>query len=565
MAPLRLAFLTTASMMTRSQSAVEEGRSSNSNKVVCVGKDMTPSSSEAVGIKAMDSSSGNENEAMSMTASSSSMGSNTAASTPIHSNVVAQGEESGPIHFCFIVHGHQGRPSDLSYLHHAIKEKATQHGGFTTTKSSEKCIVGRNNSSAYSNDDDMASEGNDGNRANQDEEIIQTTSSAVEEIITANNSKISSTIIVHNAVCNEGNTHDGVEKGGERLANEMLEVIRDEIGQRRRRRRRTQTNNENRLDVTISIVGNSLGGLYGRYAVAKLDELLIVPDENGKKDDAPHYILDDTIRLHFNVFCSTASPHLGCADRTYFPIPRFAEVGIANRLGETGRDLFRVNDLMKTMATSPKYIRPLALFRKRIAYANAYGTDFVVPGSTAAFLDDSSDSLHYFDADFESSNEEDTQSKQQVSDRVCPATEQGLFVATCYTPRQSMDDPLESSGNELETMSKNLDSLGWTKVFVDIRKEIPISAKVPLVSNSSLDACPIRRLSSNCKAATSKDLCSAISSGRGGRISFPFGHNAICAFERGSFSTAFNKGGRPVMDSLAINLIDDISMWTQNV
>ena len=366
-----------------------------------------------------------------------------------------------------------------------------------------------------------------------------------------------------NAVCNEGSTHDGVDKGGERLANEMLEVIRDEIGQRRRRR--TQTNNENRLDVTISIVGNSLGGLYGRYAIAKLDELLIVSDEDGTKKDAPHYILDDTIRLHFNVFCSTASPHLGCADRTYFPIPRFAEVGIANRLGETGRDLFRVNDLMKTMATSPKYTRPLSIFRKRIAYANAYGTDFVVPGSTAAFLDGSSDSLHYFDADFESSNEEDTQNKQQVADRDCPATDQGLFVATCYTPRQSMDDPSESSGTELETMSKHLDSLGWTKVFVDMRKEIPISGKVPLVSNSSLDACPIRRLSSNHKAATSKDLCSAISSGRGGRISLPFGHNAICAFERGSFSTAFNKGGRPVMDSLAINLIDDISMWTQNV
>ena len=206
------------------------------------------------------------------------------------------------------------------------------------------------------------------------------------------------------------------------------------------------------------------------------------------------------------------------------------------------------------MATSPKYTRPLALFRKRIAYANAYGTDFVVPGSTAAFLDDSSDSLHYFDADFESNNE----------DRVCPATEQGLFVATCYTPRLSMND-LEPSGSELEVMSKALDSLGWTKVFVDLRKGIPISAKVPLVSNSSPEACPVRRMSINRKAATSKDLCNAISSGRGGRVTVPLGHNGIIAFKRGSLRTAFNKGGQPVADSLAINLIEDISMWTQNV
>ena len=513
---------------------------------VRVGNDLT-TSAPAVAITSMDSSSGKEtaaNEVIAMNASTASKSSNTAVSTPVHSNVAQ--EESGPIHFCFIVHGHQGKPTDLSYLHHAIKDKAYEHGGFATTKSSEKCIVGRNNNS---HDDDMASDGNDSNRANQ-EEIVQT---SVEEIIIGE-SKRSSTFIVHNAVCNEGSTHDGVEKGGERLANEMLEVIRDEIGQR------TQTHKHQ--DVTISIVGNSLGGLYGRYAVAKLDELLFASDEHDTKD-APHYILDDNIRLHFNVFCSTASPHLGCADRTYFPIPRFAEVGIATCLGETGRDLFRVNDLMKTMATSPKYTRPLALFRKRIAYANAYGTDFVVPGSTAAFLDDSSDSLHYFDADLESI-EEETQSQQQAAYRVCPATEQGLFVATCYTPRQSMTD-LEPSGSELEIMSKTLDSLGWTKVFVDLRKGIPISAKVPIVSNSSPDTCPVRRLSINRKVATSKDLCSAISSGRGGRVTVPLGHNAIIAFKRGSFRTAFNKGGRPVADSLATNLIEDISMWTQNV
>jgi len=533
-------------MMTRPQG--EGAVETRSSKNVCQNDDVTMPSAEAVTFKPMDCISGDkENDIYETPASLSvptaSMSSSTAASTSDPTNVAQSNGESGIIHFCFIVHGHQGKPTDLSYLHHAIKDKANQHGGFATTKSSGMCSVGKNSSSQH-DDDDVSAQRNGGSRANQNEETMQT---SVEEIITVKSTNC--TFVVHNAACNEGSTHDGVVKGGERLANEILEVIRGEI---------EQTTRHQTQDVTISIVGNSLGGLYGRYAVAMLDELLFASDEDGTKEDVPpHYILDDNIRLHFNVFCSTASPHLGCADRTYVPIPRFAEVGIAKRMGETGLDLFRVNDLMLELATSPKFTRPLALFRKRIAYANAYGTDFVVPGSTAAFLDGASDSLHYFDA----ISEEEAQSKRHAADRFCPATEEGLFVATCYTPRLSTKDPFDSSGNDLEVMSKNLDSLGWTKVFVDMRKEIPISTKLPLMSNS----CPIRTLSSNRKAVTSKDLCDAISSGGGGRISLPFGHNSICAFERGSFSTAFNKGGRPVMDSLAINLIEDISMWTLNV
>ena len=547
MAPLRLAFLTASVMNPKS--AVETRAPSDS--------DLMMSPAAAATIKDDDA------KATAVAALSTPMSSNFAASTSVPNaapTIFKEEEGSGPVHFCFIVHGHQGKPTDLSYLHRTIKDKANQHGGFANTKSSESCSVGSNDS-AHHNDDMTArrkkrdrwpllNRRNDDNRANQ-EEISQT---SVDDII----GESKSTFIVHNAVCNEGTTHDGVEKGGERLANEMLDVIRNELEPR------THTNEH---DVTISIVGNSLGGLYGRYAVAKLDELLQVPEDNDSKD-APmrHYILDGCIRMHFNVFCSTASPHLGCADRTYIPIPRFAEIGIAKGMGKTGQDLFRMNDLMQTMATSPKFTNPLALFRKRIAYANAYGTDFAVPGSTAAFLDGNSDSLHYFDAeDFESGREQEAQSKRQTTDRVCPASEKGLFVATCYTRRVSMNSPLESATNELEVMSKTLDSLGWTKTFVDIRSEIPVSTKLPSMFSSSIHDCPIRKLSSNCQPVSSKDLCTAISSARGNRISLPLGHNAICAFERGGFSTAFNKRGRPVMDSLAMNLVEDISMWTKNV
>jgi hypothetical protein len=92
---------------------------------------------------------------------------------------------------------------------------------------------------------------------------------------------------------------------------------------------------------------------------------------------------------------SKATPHLGVAGHTYFPIPRSAEIGIGKAMGQTGRDLFRLSDLIYTMCTCPTYLDPLRSFRKRIAYANAYKTDFVVPTNTAAFLNPDSTYPHH--------------------------------------------------------------------------------------------------------------------------------------------------------------------------
>lgn len=555
MAPLRLAFITAGVMSSEPKCAAE------TLKVASV-RDENDLMSAAAAIKPMMKRSDVDmNDKIDVT--STKVAIIDTSSPTIESSTSVQG--SGPIHFCFIVHGHQGKPTDLRYLHHTIKEKAKKHGGFAIARSSRTCTVGRSDSNDTDNSEfttasvsrrskrdrwprlgsvkkkkktDEATEGQ-----NNEDAILD----SVEDIIT--NSQ-SSSFIVHNAACNEGTTHDGVVKGGERLANEIIDVIRSELEGRRH-------NNKEYSDVTISIIGNSLGGLYGRYAVMQLDEMLPSSAEGGD-DLQQHYILDNTIRIHFNVFCSTASPHLGCADRTFFPIPRFAEIGIAKRLGETGRDLFRVNDLMRTMATSPRFTRPLARFHKRIAYANAYGTDFVVPGSTAGFLDANSDSIHYFDADF---------TDDKAGDGVCPASEKGLFAATCYTPRRSLSSPIEESTNstsEMEVMSKSLDALGWTKVFVDMRREIPISVKLPSLTtndtSNNID-CPVKRLSIDRKSVASKDLSRAVSSLGGNHISLPFGHNSICAFERGSFATEFNKGGRPVMDSLALSLVHDVSRW----
>mmetsp|Transcript_2596 Transcript_2596/g.3613 ORF Transcript_2596/g.3613 Transcript_2596/m.3613 type:complete len:91 (+) Transcript_2596:427-699(+) len=48
------------------------------------------------------------------------------------------------------------------------------------------------------------------------------------------------------------------------------------------------------------------------------------------------------------------------------------------------------------MATSQRFLKPLSLFQKRVAYANAFFTDFPVPAETAAFLNPDSNYPHHF-------------------------------------------------------------------------------------------------------------------------------------------------------------------------
>ena len=287
-----------------------------------------------------------------------------------------------PMHFCFIAHGHQGRPNDLSYLHHTVKAKAIDNENFADAKSSDSCVVGQKMmDKAASSKNNASNNGRKWRRRGKRDKLQKTNgidhqvgSTAVGSTITTDdieNEESKSTLIVHNAACNEGKTNDGIRNGGQRLANEMLHVIRSEVDSKSAHRGPT--------DVTISIVGNSLGGLYGRYAVAHLAEVLGEPTQGladeSKEENCSYYLLDGHIRIHFNVFCSTASPHLGCASHTFFRIPRMAEIGVAQVLGETGSDLFRTNELLQTMAISPRFLKPLASFRRRIAYANAYAAN----------------------------------------------------------------------------------------------------------------------------------------------------------------------------------------------
>ena len=89
--------------------------------------------------------------------------------------------------------------------------------------------------------------------------------------------------VVHSTGCNEGRTHDGLAAGGTRIADEINEWL---AATRR-------THGKSR--ISLSMVGNSLGGLYARYALSKI---------HWKDADT-----NETI-LHPEIFCTTVTPHV---------------------------------------------------------------------------------------------------------------------------------------------------------------------------------------------------------------------------------------------------------------
>jgi hypothetical protein len=437
-------------------------------------------------------------------------------------------------HFCFLIHGHRGLSKDLAYMQAVMRNLAA----------AEK----RRRRWEPQNSNDLSEDSSSSSCSSHSS--AQLADPLIHDIV------------VHSAVCNEYKTTDGVRNGGDRLVEEMREVIKNEMEKR-------HPDQNGVYDITMSVLGNSLGGLFGRYAIAKLVERHC--EKENETEDAC-WILDGKYRLHFNVFCTTATPHLGVSRHTYVRIPRTAEIGVAHALGDTGKDLFRLNDLLLTMATCPTFLKPLAKFRKRVAYANAYGTDFAVPAGTAAFLSENSTYPHHF-------------TEEEIT-----VDSNGLIIATLHTPSEAHVPPTTTEADltlpqcdaeeevkkygdhedELHHMSMSLDRLGWKKVFVDTRKEIP-SVEIPKAlmmvrqkSNSRLVVDANFHALKKHKVVRSKDVASAVSSPMDNRVPLPLGHNMIVAFSRSRISTFMNKGGRPIVDALAKELVEDIFSWSNS-
>lgn len=407
-------------------------------------------------------------------------------------------EATPPItHFIFLVHGYRGQPADLRYLRSAIESNAE----------------------------------------NQIKKIIEK----------GDRNAIPPRFIIHSCSSNYGKTYDGVANGGDRIFNECDSILREFV--------LNPANNSHAMaNVTISFIGNSLGGLYTRYAISKIVDRYQTEDGD--------LILEEKNRLHFNIFVSTCTPHLGIAGLTYFTLPRIGEVLMGRVMEQTGLDIFRISELIKEMCTENYYLIPLSLFRKRIAYANAYQTDFVVSTESAAFLHLNSSYPHHLE-DPVTANKSNLKSKS------------GNIVATLHTPKvddqTSCVEYLRSEGpasidqssisvdekcklhDELLVMSNSMDKLGWKKVLVDLRNEMPVKVKVPLRTSSTPEHQSNSVLRSSEVIETFKDPSDAV-------LGFPLGHNTMVAIEKHRLSVLF-KGGRPLMDDLSHEVVEEILRW----
>lgn len=319
--------------------------------------------------------------------------------------------------------------------------------------------------------------------------------------------------VVHSAACNCDKTDNGIAVGGSRLAHEINGMVKHVVhggccsdgsstDEEKKKKKKTSSTHK----FTLSIVRNSLGGLYARHAMAGIDW-----DIGGSGSAAPPVMLIPM------VFVTTAAPHLGISQHTYVPLPRAAEFVVAQGMKETGRDFFRFTKVLEDLFCQDYFLNPLSSFQQRIAYINVYGTDFQVPTATAAFWAPGSDSPHYrvrdpgegsvgdSEASSASSSAADTATATATAVESSTISAPRAIVMTLTTPRRpetianAADTGEEKKGEEGDLKEeeeadiqaeaskpkekttedvftrwpKQLDRLGWTKVLVDVREDVP--------------------------------------------------------------------------------------------
>lgn len=439
--------------------------------------------------------------------------------------------------------------------------------------------------------------------------------------------KKNSKLMVYSAKCNEKNSLDGIEAGGLRLAKEINDVLRGtatDIAREYQHRHCNGLSLNNTIKCTkiaLSIMGNSMGGLYGRFALRYID--WIVPIDLGST------VVEIVIVPH--IFATIATPHLGMKDMSYFKVPKFLEPLAAVIFGQSGNDLFRrsalkkeksgshrknspgvevkgdyeeqyrYNDIIERLSLDPKFLNPLSRFSRRIAYANAFSTDIAVPTATAAFL---------FDDDSESSSDNGSNILDNFKPRDCasrpsesrhsshvfvPEFDGKAKVTNNHRKYQENRNGARYSVVRFDTaatrhkigfnrtttipsstsdMARNLDSLGWSKVFIDARPHIPSIWKRPIDkwhksrSNSFEDFIggEIGNLEhkneDNMSSYSSSTLKRQLSGNGFDGNTLPFGHSFLIASDRDPVHRMLYKGGRPFVDRvIAQDIIDEILIF----
>mmetsp|Transcript_2584 Transcript_2584/g.2915 ORF Transcript_2584/g.2915 Transcript_2584/m.2915 type:complete len:664 (+) Transcript_2584:84-2075(+) len=501
-------------------------------------------------------------------------------------------------HYIFLSHGWLGNPEELGYIQESIDKTTSAHFNKTSTSSSSS-------------------------------------SSPSDDITESNEGSSNCRFRVHSSTSNFGKTCDGIENGGKRFAKEIEEFIKkDTVSYLQKQQQKKQKKNDNRdhnIDntdklqlqqnehhVSISFIGFSLGGLYAQYAVSCLPEHIYFESiKSGKNCSENH-----KISIHSNIFVSAAAPHLGCSKHTFMKIPRAIEKIVSIIFGRTGKDLFQikrkkkkvskslssvqqddlqhlqVDDLVFEMATNyDRFLRPLSKFKKRIAYINAFRTDIPVPTTTGAFLSKKSTYPHIIqhlptDNDYSATDDNTSRNHEQIKN--IPSF---LVTTACTEPnnqyaKAEVPSYTSKSAQHL-IMSNRLDSLGWSKVFIDARSMNPIpsipkctrkcirtewsnfvqekqresmSYSQDSMENSSMiknnfeysqnsSSNMQRSLSSNSIAVSvqSKDLHKFMTKSE--KISVPVAHSLMVASKK---NTKFYSNGRPIMDSLVNQMVRDI-------
>jgi len=233
------------------------------------------------------------------------------------------------IDFLFLVHGYKGSPSDLSYLQSAVSHELEFRGLEDVSEDHARVSKWRKHV------------------------------------------RKKRVLFTYAPSCNHRRTDDGIKNGGERLLGEITDFMAHQVAMIREdggeQPGADPSHHSEPARVTFSIVGNSMGGLYSRYAVSKLIGTAgrgsgearppvasaSVESDRDRADSgdcaAPSrggYVavdfpgLEDAV-FRFDTFCSTCSPHLGTAGggNTYVPMPRWSEKVIGRAMGKSLEDM----------------------------------------------------------------------------------------------------------------------------------------------------------------------------------------------------------------------------------
>lgn len=463
-----------------------------------------------------------------------------------------------------------------------------------------------------------------------------------------------SVLFVHAATANDGRTNDGVLAGGRRLAEEINDWIDRVILQFQHEypeeeeadlQQSTATSSSPPPSlgphISLSLVGNSLGGLYARCALKDI-----------RWHRSASVGILRRIEIQPAVFCTIATPHLGVAwPHSYLPNPQLMK-GAAWFLslvgGDSLRDLFFVpsseeRGVLEDLAMQSAFVDPLSAFRHRLALANAYPTDFQVPLSTAAFLsrtpsrhnhpkEENNDYWVHTDDDARSTVASDSnynnpqcstiainttkepnehswlalmvETNRNIADETLPLDPSPLLQTPSLNNNNSADSTIhgnnEKSANlgvkstTTDEMALRLDALGWTKVFCDMRQNVPslpipfwpVAAAGTLEQLDDATVTPPPAVDTNVFFPTRDDnkdnsvyytstelwdrfspyLSKLPSSSTSPeqehqqyRYFLPLGHTVLVANAKNEQYAQLNAAGQPVMDALATRLLRLVS------